>query len=401
MTPSVLTVSALNFYIKSVFDGDSNLLNVFVEGEISNFKNHYSSGHLYFSLKDENSVIKCVMFNRSASRLKFVPENNMKVIIRGRVAVYERDGQYQIYCEDMQPLGAGALAIAFEQLKEKLGKEGLFDLERKRPLPKSIKRVAVLTSNTGAASKDIISVSERRNPLVELVVCPVLVQGEGAAKSMTEMLDKIYKASGIDVIIIGRGGGSVEDLWCFNDESLVRKIFRSPIPVVSAVGHETDFTLCDFVADIRAATPSAAAEIVVPDILTKIADATMLKNLVFDLCTNFINVMYERLDRVLQSNVLVDSTNALNAKRDALYSLIDKFYVFSRLKHNEFENKARLLFKKLETLNPISVMSRGFSLAYNDKGQIATASNIEVDSKMTVKFIDGTAECKVIEVSKE
>ena len=401
MTPNVLTVSALNFYIKSVFDGDSNLLNVFVEGEISNFKNHYSSGHLYFSLKDENSVIKCVMFNRAASRLKFIPENNMKVIIRGRVAVYERDGQYQIYCEDMQPLGAGALAIAFEQLKEKLGKEGLFDIERKRPLPKQIKRVAVLTSNTGAAIKDIISVSERRNPLVELVVCPVLVQGEGAAKSMTEMLDKVYKASGIDVIIIGRGGGSVEDLWCFNDESLVRKIFRSPIPVVSAVGHETDFTLCDFVADLRAPTPSAAAEIVVPDVLTKIADATMLKNRIFDLCTNFINVMYERLDRVLQSNVFVDSTNALNAKRDALCSLIDKFYVFSRLKHNEFENRASLLFKKLETLNPISVMSRGFSLAYNDKGQIATASNIEVDSKMTVKFIDGTAECKVIEVSKE
>lgn len=401
MTPSVLTVSALNFYIKSVFDGDPNLLNVFVEGEISNFKNHYSSGHLYFSIKDDKSVIKCVMFNRAASRLKFAPENSMKVVIRGRVAVYERDGQYQIYCEDMQPLGAGALAIAFEQLKEKLGKEGLFNTERKRPLPKRVNRIAVLTSNTGAAIQDIISVAERRNPFVELVVCPVLVQGEGAAISMIQMLDKVYNASGIDAIIIGRGGGSIEDLWCFNEEALVRKIYQSPIPVVSAVGHETDFTLCDFVSDLRAPTPSAAAEILVPDILTKIADSTMMKKRISDLCRNLINVMYERLDRALQSNVFFDSKITLKSKNDTFVNVFDKFYAVSRLNFNKHESNTNVLFKKLETLNPISVMSRGFSLAYNENGEIANANNVKTDSKLTVKFIDGTANCKVIDVSKE
>lgn len=401
MTPSVLTVSALNFYIKSVFDGDPNLLNVFVEGEISNFKNHYSSGHLYFSIKDDNSVIKCVMFNRAASRLKFLPENSMKVVIRGRVAVYERDGQYQIYCEDMQPLGAGALAIAFEQLKEKLGKEGLFNTERKRPLPKRVNRIAVLTSNTGAAIQDIISVAERRNPFVEIVVCPVLVQGEGAAKSMIQMLDKVYATSGIDAIIIGRGGGSIEDLWCFNDEALVRKIYQSPIPVVSAVGHETDFTLCDFVSDLRAPTPSAAAEILVPDILTKIADSTMMKKRISDLCRNLINVMYERLDRALQSNVFTDSKITLKSKRDSLVNVMDKFYAVSRLNLTKYENNTNVLFKKLETLNPISVMSRGFSLAYNENGEIANANNIKTDSNLTIRFIDGAANCKVIDVNKE
>lgn len=401
MTPSVLTVSALNFYIKSVFDGDPNLLNVFVEGEISNFKNHYSSGHLYFSIKDDNSNIKCVMFNRAASRLKFEPQNDMKVVIRGRVAVYERDGQYQIYCEDMQPLGAGALAIAFEQLKERLGKEGLFNTDRKRPLPKNIKRIAVLTSNTGAAIQDIISVSNRRNPMIELVICTVLVQGEGAAKSMIQMLDKVYNAKGIDAIIVGRGGGSVEDLWCFNDEELIRKIYASPIPVVSAVGHETDFTLCDFVADLRAPTPSAAAEIVVPDVLTKIADITMMKRRITELSIGFINIMYERLDRALQSNVFADSKNTFKAKQDQLASLIDKFYAISRLKFSKYENETNILFKKLEALNPISVMSRGFSLVYNDNGEIATANNLRIDSNISIKFIDGTAKCKVIEVNKE
>lgn len=401
MTPSVLTVSALNYYIKSIFDSDENLLNIFVEGEISNFKNHYSSGHLYFSLKDENSVIKCVMFNRSAARLKFVPENAMKVIIRGRVATYERDGQYQIYCEDMQPLGAGALAIAFEQLKTKLQKEGLFNAERKRALPKHIKRIAVLTSDTGAAIKDIISVAERRNPLVEIVVCPVLVQGEGAAKSMIDMLDRVYTASGIDAIIIGRGGGSIEDLWCFNDEVLVRKIYNSPIPIISAVGHETDFTLCDFVADLRAPTPSAAAEIVVPDILTKLTDVALIKKRISDICLSYINVMYERLDRAVQSNVLTDCENTFKVKSDYLANLIDKLFAFSRLNYNGDEARISLLFRKLEALNPVAVMSRGFALAVNNKGEVANAKNIEIGSKISVKFNNGSAECKVINVTKE
>lgn len=401
MTPNVLTVSALNFYIKSVFDGDQNLLNVFVEGEISNYKNHYSSGHLYFSIKDENSVIKCVMFSRSAAKLKFIPENSMKVIIRGRVAVYERDGQYQIYCEDIQPLGAGALAIAFEQLKNRLEKEGLFNPSRKRNLPKNIKRIAVLTAETGAAIKDIISVSQRRNPLIELVICPVLVQGDGAAKSMIDMLDKVYSAKGIDAIIIGRGGGSIEDLWCFNDEALVRKIYLSPIPVISAVGHETDFTLCDFVADLRAPTPSAAAELAVPDVLTKIAEIGLMKNRLSEMCHNLINVMYERLDRSMQTALFVDSKGVLKAKSDEFRGLTDRFNSLSRIKYSEYENYANILLKKLETLNPISVMTRGFSLVYDDSGKLAKADNITVGSELKVRFIDGSADCRVTKVDKE
>ncbi len=401
MTPSVLTVSSLNYYIKSVFDSDQNLLNVFVEGEISNFKNHYSSGHLYFSLKDENSVIKCVMFSRAASRLRFLPENSMKVIIRGRVAVYDRDGQYQIYCEDMQPLGAGALQIAFEQLKTKLEKEGLFNSDRKRALPKNVKRIAVVTSDTGAAIKDILSVSERRNPMVEIVVCPVLVQGDGAAKSMIDMLDCIYNTSGIDVIIIGRGGGSIEDLWCFNDEALVRKIYMSPIPVISAVGHETDFTLCDFVADMRAPTPSAAAEIAVYDILAKLTEVNFARNRITELIINRINLMYERLDRVIQSPVFVNRQNALKIKSDNLLSVVSRFFAIARLNYSNCENRANVLFKKLESLNPISVMSRGFSLVYNDKGEIANTKNVKVGSKLNVKFIDGNADCIVTDILKE
>ena len=401
MSLDVLTVSALNFYIKSIIDQDINLSNVFVEGEISNFKNHYSSGHLYFSIKDENSVIKCVMFNRSASRLKFLPENSMKVIVRGKVSVYDRDGQYQIYCEDMQPLGAGALALAFEQLKTKLSNEGLFDANTKRSLPTSVKRIAVVTSNTGAAIRDIISVSQRRNPLVELVICPVLVQGEGAADSIVKMLDKIYSCDEFDVIIIGRGGGSIEDLWCFNDERLIRKLYESPIPVVSAVGHETDFTLCDFVCDLRAPTPSAAAEIAVPDAFSKINDVNKLSGRLSELCLNLINRMFERLDRALDSKVFVSSANAFSAKSEQLIGIQKRLRDLAYLTYTNHQNNTNVLFKKLESLNPISVMSRGFSIASNKDGIISNIDKLKPDSQINVRFTNGTAECKVLNVVKE
>lgn len=398
---NVLTVSALNFYIKNIFDSDQNLLNVFVEGEISNFKNHYSSGHLYFSLKDQNSVIKCVMFRSSASRLKFTPENDMKVILRGRVAVYERDGQYQIYCEDIMPLGAGALAIAFEQLKAKLQNEGLFNIDRKRELPKSISRIAVITSEIGAAIKDIISVAGRRNPFVELIICPVLVQGAGAANSMVKMLERIYSSDGIDAIIIGRGGGSLEDLWCFNDETLVRKIYESPIPVISAVGHETDFTLCDFVADMRAPTPSAAAEMAVPDILGVISEVSLFKSRLHELVLSKINLQYERLDRVLQSRAFLERESVFLPKVEQLKSVINRFFGAAKLSYMNSANKAELLLKKLESLNPISVMFRGFSLVYNENGIVNDVEQIKIDSDINVKFTNGTAKCKVLDIERE
>ena len=254
----VLSVSQLNRYIKMNFDADENLANIFISGEISNFTNHYRTGHLYFTLKDDSAAVRAVMFNSSAKRLKFMPEDGMKVIARGRVSVYEASGQYQLYVDDMQPDGVGALNLAYEQLKDKLQKEGLFSELHKKPLPPYAEKVGVITSPTGAAVRDIINVLGRRFPYAEIVFCPVLVQGDGAHLQLTDAVNLFNSERAADVIIIGRGGGSIEDLWEFNDEGLARAVYNSEIPVISAVGHETDFTICDFVADMRAPTPSAA-----------------------------------------------------------------------------------------------------------------------------------------------
>ena len=261
----VISVSQLNRYVKSLLEGDANLAAVYIGGEISNFTNHYKSGHLYMSLKDEGAVVKAVMFRAYASKLAFTPENGMKVIVRARVSLYEKDGAFQIYIEEMQPDGVGALQIAFEQLKKKLAAEGLFEASRKKPLPRYPARVGVITSPTGAAVRDIFNVLGRRFPLARVVFTPVLVQGEGAPAQLVAALRRFNETNAADVLIIGRGGGSIEELWAFNDETVARAVAASRIPVISAVGHETDFTICDFVADLRAPTPSAAAELAVPD----------------------------------------------------------------------------------------------------------------------------------------
>ena len=266
MQRQALSVRQLNLYVRSLLEGDVRLNDVLVAGELSNFKNHYASGHLYFTLKDNDAAIRCVMFRFNAARLKFEPRDGMAVILRGKVSVYEKDGQYQFYAEDMMPDGIGDIALAFEQIKEKLQNEGLFDEDSKRPIPKFPRRIAVVTSDTGAAVRDIMNILSRRWKPAQAVLCPVAVQGENAVPDMLNTLDRLYKLSGIDLIIIGRGGGSIEDLWAFNSEELARKIYEAPVPVISAVGHETDFTICDFVADLRAPTPSAAAELAVPDI---------------------------------------------------------------------------------------------------------------------------------------
>ena len=265
MLESALSVRQLNFYVKNLIEGDPRLSSVLVEGEISNLKNHYSSGHIYFTLKDNDASVSCVMFRSFACRIKFTPENGQKVVIRGRVSVYEKDGQYQIYAEEMHESGLGDIAKKFEQTKKKLEAEGLFRQESKRKLPKFPKKIAVVTSSSGAAVRDILNILSRRWALAEVLMCPVSVQGESAVREMSAALDKLYTAKGVDLCIIGRGGGSAEDLWAFNDEKLAYKIYEAPFPVISAVGHETDFTICDFVADLRAPTPSAAAELAVPD----------------------------------------------------------------------------------------------------------------------------------------
>ena len=265
MSMNVLSVSQITGYLKSLLEGDPNLNPVFISGEISNFTDHYRSGHLYFSLKDEKAVLKAVMFSSSARRLRFRPSDGMKVLCRGRISLYEASGQYQLYVDDMQPDGLGTLNLAYEQLKTRLEKEGLFDAARKRPIPRYPRRVGVITSPTGAAVRDICQILGRRWPMAEIVFCPVLVQGEEAAPQLVEALARMNRVDGVDTIIIGRGGGSLEDLWAFNEESVARAVAASKIPVISAVGHETDFTICDFVADLRAPTPSAAAELAVPD----------------------------------------------------------------------------------------------------------------------------------------
>ena len=311
---NALTVTSLNEYIKRVIDADSFLSGVLVKGEISNFVYH-RTGHLYFTLKDENSLIKSVMFSFSASKLKFMPENGMKVIVHGRVAAFTRDGTYNLYCDRMEPDGIGALYVAYEQLKKKLEAEGLFAQERKRPLPKIPTRIGVITSPTGAAVRDIINVVTRRFKYAKIVLYPSLVQGESAPAQLISGVKYFNENKAADVIILGRGGGSIEDLWAFNDEGLARVVAASQIPIISAVGHETDFTICDFVADRRAPTPSAAAEIAVPDtaeLMRKINNITGRMEL---LLYENIKRKSEKLSMLAKSKVLTDPIYMLDEKR--------------------------------------------------------------------------------------
>ena len=309
MLKSALTVRQLNLYVRSLIEGDARLSNVLVSGELSNFKNHYASGHLYFTLKDREASIRCVMFRSFAERIKFKPLDGLKVVLRGRVSIYEKDGQYQFYAEEMLPEGVGDIALGFEQVKAKLETEGLFDQSTKRPLPKFPKRIAVVTSDTGAAVKDIMNILSRRWSLAEIVLCSVAVQGEQAVPEMLSALDRLYSLSGIDVIIIGRGGGSAEDLWAFNSEQLARKIYESPVPVISAVGHETDFTICDFVADLRAPTPSAAAELAVPNINEISSKLNRYENSLKSFLENKYQFSFARLEALLNAFCMKNPTD--------------------------------------------------------------------------------------------
>ena len=328
----VLRVSQLNRYIKMNFDADENLANIFISGEISNFTNHYRTGHLYFTLKDDSAAVRAVMFNSSAKRLKFMPEDGMKVIARGRVSVYEASGQYQLYVDDMQPDGVGALNLAYEQLKEKLQKEGLFSEQHKKPLPPYPEKVGVITSPTGAAVRDIINVLGRRFPYAEIVFCPVLVQGDGAHLQLTDAVNMFNSERAADVIIIGRGGGSIEDLWEFNDEGLARAVYNSEIPVISAVGHETDFTICDFVADMRAPTPSAAAELAVPDANELQYALSALKNRMFLNVSSGIADRRSRLEYLTSKGALKSPDEMLSNRSQRLDTAFSNMKTVSEAK---------------------------------------------------------------------
>lgn len=397
----VLSVSQLNRYIKMNFDADENLANIFINGEISNFTNHYRTGHLYFTLKDDSAAVRAVMFNSSAKRLKFMPEDGMKVIARGRVSVYEASGQYQLYVDDMQPDGVGALNLAYEQLKEKLQKEGLFSELHKKPLPPYPEKVGVITSPTGAAVRDIINVLGRRFPYAEIVFCPVLVQGDGAHLQLTDAVNMFNSERAADVIIIGRGGGSIEDLWEFNDEGLARAVYNSEIPVISAVGHETDFTICDFVADMRAPTPSAAAELAVPDANELQYALSALKNRMFLNVSSGIADRRSRLEYLTSKGALKSPDEMLSNRSQRLDTAFSKMLSSyeNRIggKKVEFISAATALSK----LDPMSVLMRGFAFVSDKNGKnVYSSQALAKGDKINVRFHDGSAVCEVKEITQ-
>ena len=396
MLKSALTVRQLNLYVRSLIEGDARLSNVLVSGELSNFKNHYASGHLYFTLKDREASIRCVMFRSFAERIKFKPLDGLKVVLRGRVSIYEKDGQYQFYAEEMLPEGVGDIALGFEQVKAKLETEGLFDQSTKRPLPKFPKRIAVVTSDTGAAVKDIMNILSRRWSLAEIVLCSVAVQGEQAVPEMLSALDRLYSLSGIDVIIIGRGGGSAEDLWAFNSEQLARKIYESPVPVISAVGHETDFTICDFVADLRAPTPSAAAELAVPDINEISSKLNRYENSLKSFLENKYQFSFARLEALLNAFCMKNPTDFIVGRSyERLDRLTDKLSQAANRTLDSADRSFVSLTARLDALSPLKVLSRGYAAVSKDNGTVSSVTQAQKGDNLDVSLTDGTLICVV------
>lgn len=387
--PSFITVTQLNYYVKSLLDADTKLKYVFVTGEISNLTDHYSSGHIYLSLKDEKSTVKAVMFSYSAKNLRFRPQNGMKVIVRGRVTLYEPTGMYQLYIEDMQPDGIGALTLQFEQLKEKLSKEGLFNDEHKKPLPEYPKTIAVITSPTGAALQDIRNILSRRWPYSEVRVIPSLVQGDSAPSMLSEAVRRVNAEGQADVIIIGRGGGSIEDLWAFNSEELAREIFSSKIPVISAVGHETDFTICDFVSDMRAPTPSAAAELATPD---RFAHIDLLRKQ-----RQYLGVLGEKLlkDRLIElegfREVLIsnDPRDVFSDKLEAFSTVSEKLRTCSENIINNYERNLKEEKLRLFALSPTDILKRGYSHVSKNGKTVSSKDDILSGDIIDITLSDG------------
>ena len=395
MKPNPISVTDLNKYIKDKIDKDEVLNNVLVKGEISNYKHHYT-GHLYFTLKDENSLIKCIMFKGYAANLKFEPKDGMKVTILGSVSVFERDGVYQIYVKAMQEDGIGSLYKAYEEMKAKLEKEGLFDQSHKKKIPLMPKCIGVLTSNTGAVIRDIINVSTRRNPNVYIKLLPVPVQGEGAAEKIVDAINLMNEKKLADVIIVARGGGSLEDLWPFNEEIVARAIYNSELPVISAVGHETDFTIADFVADLRAPTPSAAAELAVPNILDlkiKLEGYNNRYKLALKKKVEFMKLRYEKC---MNSRVFKEPLQKINEK----YILLDmKVKSIQNSISNIYNSKKTNMIKhiaKLDALSPLKTLTRGYSIVQTNGKIVKSINQIKKDDEIDIKLIDGNAKAKVM-----
>ncbi|HBJ18874.1 MAG TPA: exodeoxyribonuclease VII large subunit [Clostridiales bacterium] len=398
-TTPPLSVTELNEYIKALVESDPRLARVTVRGEISNFVRH-TSGHLYFSLKDEEGQVRAVMFRSAASHLLFRPADGMKVILFGSVSVYPKGGSYQIYVNAMQPDGVGALYLTYEQLKEKLAKEGLFDEEHKRPIPKMPRNLGVITSPTGAAIRDIIHITARRFPATKIYLYPALVQGEGAVPSLLTALDFFEKSRLCDTVIIGRGGGSIEDLWAFNSEALARKIYSMTVPVISAVGHEIDFTICDFVADLRAPTPSAAAEIAVPDrkelLLTLDRTAERLDAALL----SFVGRKRERLDALTARRPFTDPASVLAPFSEKVENYRSRADAAARMSMEKARATLTLLAGKAEALSPMATLTRGYCLPEKEGKTISSVREIRPGETLSLLFADGTATAEIKETER-
>jgi exodeoxyribonuclease VII large subunit len=420
MNQEYITISELNHYIKGVFDEDIFLRKVYIKGEISNFKAH-TRGHLYFTLKDEGSRLNAVMFSYQASGLKFIPEDGMKVLVCGKISVYEPTGGYQVYVESMEQDGLGNLYIEFEKLKKKLASEGLFDQDKKKPIPKVPKKIGIVTASTGAAIRDILTTIKRRFPICETILFPSLVQGADAASDIVKKI-KLANTYDIDTLIVGRGGGSIEDLWPFNEEIVARAIYESKVPVISAVGHEIDFTIADFVADLRAPTPTAAAELAVPNIETintYLENAMKRSTLSIN---NYIDTRKQSLSSILTSYILKKPTAMYEIKEQNLDYLIDRLnkiikvcldnnrvrlykdinsYVLTnpeilyKFKNQQLEH----IINKLEVLNPMNTLKRGYAIVKLDKKVVSDIKKVKIDDIINIDVDNGRINAKVMEVS--
>lgn len=400
MKGHIFTVTEVNGYLKNMMEADPALSLIYIRGEISNYKFH-SSGHHYMTLKDEGGAIRAVMFKYDASKLKFRPESGMKVIAKGRITVYPRDGQYQLYIADMIPDGVGALYVAFEQLKKKLAAEGLFAPEHKKQIPKYPQKIALVTSPTGAAVRDMLRILAARWPLSKIMIYPVLVQGADAPASICSALDTLNENEACDLIITGRGGGSIEDLWAFNDETVARAIYRSKIPVISAVGHEPDVTIADFVADLRAATPSNAAELAVPDILhlrRTLHDAAARMTLSIK---SKIVINREYLEKLRARPVMQSPLGYFSERRIALDRLAER--MLSSMEKRIMTSKERFsrLTAALDAMSPLKVLARGYAINTTEDGRIVKKTDdVKIGEKISVQVQDGNINCTVCDIER-